>query len=583
MENIRTLFTRLTLLLVAVYLAACAPQVNMRPVLSKDSVVAPGEGMVVARIVNASGGGLPFNQLTIAPDNVNASKAIKPERLLSARPALNGTTVFASPIKAGHFSLSSIRAFHSNGNGWYSRYASTTPELGTFEVKPGAVTDLGTLIYYPKPQEDRYLDLVVRAPGSEPGEVLSKHFPFYSYDEVLSWLPDDNQGERENAFISVAQNPITYTEHIKAPDGSLYFLGKLGVILRRDANGAWSIDAVDTLLDLSAMAVNQRGDMAVGGSEGKLFIKYMGQQWQDISFDHPYHIEQLLFRDDDSLDLLATKGTSLFVYRASIGGQELDWSEINQYALISGWSNHQIPVSEDSATSKRKFAEDIYSITLFELDSRSLITVRTQSNTQSPIFGRVNRKTFEYDPASWSIIKEANELKISSVVEAGNATLGIKMPGFWSWDGRTDYFIYRENSGWSEMSTHAYYCSDGKPRPESKVCSSNDVQTPGRRKTFTLRTVPWFVSPTNGLAIVSFNRSSMWSAKREYEVKILDTNDGGNSWTVTDRELPLKYCSSIIPDLDDVLLLSCSGATGDFYESYDRGETWEHVRQQENF
>lgn len=585
MDNMRPALYRLSLVVLSLYLAACAGQVNMRPAITTTTVFAPGDGIVVARVINASGGGLPFNQLTITPDNVNASTDIKPERLLSLRPQLNGNTVFASGIQAGYYSLASLRSFYSNGNGWYSRFASTTPELGTFEVKPGVVTDLGTLIYYPKPQDDRYLDMVLRAPEGDQGDVLEKYFPFYKHKEIIGWLPDDNQDDREASFISVVQNPITYTDHIKGPDGSLYFLGKLGIIVKRDAAGTWSLDAVDTVLDLTTLAANNRGDLLVGGTEGRLFIKQADQQWQDISLEHQFHIEHLQFYDDDTIELLASTAATLHIYRAAAAGLEqgIQWSELNSYRRHTGWASSDILKEESKNPKKPVRIENIYSTTLSSVESRALITVRTQSPSSDAIFGQVKRQMFEYDPVSWSIKNMADDVEISAIVDAGSAKLGVKMPGFWSWDGRPDYFIYKDNGGWEEVNTFIYSCRNGEQPSASNHCGDADPPVKARRKAFTLKSVPWFVSPNDGLAIVTFTAVDFWSGKRDHEVKILDTADGGKSWTVTDNELPHKYCSSVIPELEDVLLVSCGGATGDFYESHDRGNTWQHVRQQENF
>jgi hypothetical protein len=148
----KNVFVILTLLL----LGGCANQVNMLPSLQKTTNIADDQGVVVARIINASNYRFPFNQLTVNPENVNESTTIKPERLVAIKQSVGGSTVFSAPIKAGHYSLSSIRAFHVVGDYSYSRFVSADAQMGTFEVKPGVVTDLGTLIYYPKVQEDKY-------------------------------------------------------------------------------------------------------------------------------------------------------------------------------------------------------------------------------------------------------------------------------------------------------------------------------------------------------------------------------------------------------------------------------------------
>ena len=63
-------------------------------------------------------------------------------------------------MKAGSYSLHSIRAFHTRGDFWYERWAGADAQFGTFDVKPGQVTDLGTIIYYPKPEKDKYIKCI---------------------------------------------------------------------------------------------------------------------------------------------------------------------------------------------------------------------------------------------------------------------------------------------------------------------------------------------------------------------------------------------------------------------------------------
>ena len=64
---------------------------------------------------------------------------------------------------------------------------------------------------------------------------------------------------------------------------------------------------------------------------------------------------------------------------------------------------------------------------------------------------------------------------------------------------------------------------------------------------------------------------------------VMQTTDKGASWKVAEAELPNKYCSSLIGDIKDALIMSCNGATGDFYQSEDMGVSWELVREHQNF
>ena len=104
-----------------------------------------------------------------------------------------------------------------------------------------------------------------------------------------------------------------------------------------------------------------------------------------------------------------------------------------------------------------------------------------------------------------------------------------------------------------------------------------------RTRQFSFRSAPWFKNRLEGVAIVSLSRLETWSRDQAPVVKILKTTDGGNLWLDTGNSLPNEYCSRLIPEVTDRILLSCSGATGDFYESVDEGATWKQVREHQNF
>ena len=142
-------------------LGGCSSGVNMLPTLSEKNMPKENQGVVVVRVINASAYPLPFNQVTITPKNLNESKKIKPSRLRALPVATTGSTIFSSPVTSGSYSLDSIRSFHIQGEFWYSRWAPADAKFGTFDVEAGKVTDLGTIIYYPKPEQDKYLNTIL--------------------------------------------------------------------------------------------------------------------------------------------------------------------------------------------------------------------------------------------------------------------------------------------------------------------------------------------------------------------------------------------------------------------------------------
>lgn len=581
--SLRTAF-RMWGLLPLLVLVGCAGQVNMTPTLDRDTQVPPGQGVVVARVINASGMAPPLNQLTLAPENLNESTQVKPERMVSLRPSMHSSTLFASPVKAGHYAIHSLRAFYSGGDRYYSQFVDADAKLGTFEVKPGQVTDLGILIYYTKPHGDRYTELLLRIPDTEPAAVLNTHFPFYDYsaESVLGWLDDGNDSDRMSLYVSVAQNPVTFKAHYRAPDGSLYFLAKLGVILKRSAVGEWTLDAVDTNLDLTAIAVNANGDTIAGGREGALFYKPRDGSWQNISLNTNEHVEHLAFRNTGTVEMLVSNNALLEVRRTRPDNNKPDWELVNRFSSTAGWDQTATVKSDERRERLRFRGGDVYDVALYELDGAPYISVRTQSRSADPIFARIDRYTFQYDPESWLVKGEVPDSEITTVVDAGAVKLGIERPGFWSWSGRTDYYRY-VGGRWQPISTHAYVCSDGRIAELKNCPKGADGKPQARKKYFTLHSVPWFRNSMEGVAIVDFSETNIWNGKRSHETKVLITRDGGQRWEDTGNELPGKWCTDIIPELSDRLMVTCKGVSGDFYESTDNGASWAHVRQQVNF
>ena len=96
---------RLASLAAVFLLSACASQVELIEPLEATTVPAADEGIVVARVINTTRYPAPLNQVTIAPQNLNAAEGEKFQRLLSTGSRMNGTTAFASPVAAGKYSL----------------------------------------------------------------------------------------------------------------------------------------------------------------------------------------------------------------------------------------------------------------------------------------------------------------------------------------------------------------------------------------------------------------------------------------------------------------------------------------------
>lgn len=571
----------LLILVSLAFLAGCAGQVNILPTLDESTTLDVDQGLVVARVINASSYPLPFNQLTIAPENLNESSTVKPERLIARHSHAKGTTVFASPVSSGSYALSSVRAFHMAGEYWYSRFASTDAKLGTFDVKPGKVTDLGTLIYYPKSLEDKYINLLLRAPEPETGEVLDKYFAFYDYktDEVTGWKLDEREDERESLYISVVQNPVSYKPGYLAPDGTIYFLSKLGVIIKRASDGSWDLDAVDTNLELTSIAVSSSNDIVVGSSEGHLYIKKADEEWIDASLNSNHLISEIEFIDEQRVIIFASNKQEVTIYKSDLSADKISWEKLDSYRHHTNWASTPPLPEEQQARQKPKKPKQIKAISTNTIEGRKYLSIVTTMEGNTMVFSSSKTDKFEYTTDPWSVSPSDKKQAMSTIINAGAVELGIKFPGFWSWDGKTDYFMFDdETKDWKEISTFVRRC--GKEITTQVRCEDG---VPSKKRGFTFSTAPLFSTPNEAIAIANFSSYDAWSGKTNTETKILSTDDGGLNWVDTGNKLPKPYCSSLVSDVSDRALLSCNGGSGEFYESFDQGANWQLVREHENF
>jgi len=569
---------------IVLLLSSCASPYNMHSPITKETVVKPEEGIVVARIIDASGSWLPFNELTLNPENVNQSKKIKPDKLVSLTPQINGVTVFASALKAGNYALDDLSASYRRGDYSYWRFIPVSAQFGTFTVKPGEITDLGTLIYYPKPKGEMFLHSVVRLPSADLEKAINRFFPFYDFnaEKVNTWADDGKDDERFELYANIAQNPTTFGTRYKSPDNGVYFLAKLGVIVHRSSLGEWAIDAVDTNYQLNTVAENAAGDLVVGGPEGVLFIKQRGKEWQNHSFDKPVNVLKATFNQQGQLDVLIAEDLEMIVLRAQGQLDAPQWEEVNRYNHRDKWKKNDAQVTEEK-TGKKKVARKklITHVRLHEEAGKHLVSINYVSRLSDAIFSNGDVETFEYNPTTWVASEEAIETKWEVMFTSGAAKMALEKAGFWSLNWRSDYFKYDPTAKeWIEITDEVFKCGDKIVRPDF-VCDVEGKKTNGDWISF--NSAPWFKNDKEGIAIVTFNDTDFWTGKTKKEIKVLVTDDGGKVWLDSGNTVPKPYCKDVVSEIKDALVVSCDGATGDFYQSEDFGKTWKLVRQHANF
>lgn len=566
MNVILKLFKPISICCLVLILGGCAARspVEMLKTLSKRDLPKPGQGVVTVRIIDASGRTPNFNHITITPKNYNESEEIQLPRLLAVDnhiTKLSDTAIFASNVNAGSYSIRNLRRFFTYGYYTDSKWVSVNAKFGTFEVKAGQVTDLGTLIYYPRPQEDKYFDTVIRREPVKAGKVLDDYLPFYAYeqDNVLSWREDGLKEEQDTLYVFAAQNPIVYNNSYLAPDGSIYFVGNLGAITKRTAEGDWELDLLDTNLELKSIAQGPQGELLVGGSEGTLFYKTASGQWQDIAMPQYADISYVDFRRSGELVVIVRNEDGLQIYAGSapVEGQKPDWKAKGRFDKSVGWSAQG---RQDGSTTphthdlKNKLVHDIKA---FDYQDKRYFTIGFNWNRIGDYLGNSQELVYEFDVESLTFKEVLPSLPIDYLRKAGNV--------LWAGENSTKHSI---------ISTYTYKIKGQTHSNWIYVNAKLDPQEGGTE--FGFLSTPWFSDEKNGIAVVRLK-------DKDKSRILVSTENSGYSWKKMATELPKSFCDDLVTLREDLIILSCNGSTSDFFESEDFGQSWEHVKEQQEF
>lgn len=562
------------IIILAMTLSACVPSGKVRMVddTRKDFKLSQQQGVVVARVINASAYPQTFNYLTVSPKNVYDKKENKFERITAIKKLAGKTTVFASPLPAGEYSLSDLYSYHFFQTYYYQLFANAGLKFGTFKIEPGKITNLGTLIYYQKPDGDKYLPLVVRKnefndaleylEGEKP-ELLKQVDP----SGMLSWDEDDYDTERHNLYLNVVQNPVTFDIAYPQEDGSWYFPCKLGILLQRTARGEWNIDALETDYDLMLFNQNSKGDKVIVDERGDIYFKdRKAKSWSGIP--HPDTDDEIGYAqlgNSGDIYLISFSDTKLKVYSGKVSATP-EWNIILSYTPSQGWkSSGEI---ESATSGKGKKTRQVH--------RKSTIKSFSAVMAQGKTLVAVDKNLYELNlsPGRGTATRMPVDFDLTAMERSAYNQLSISRSSMW--DGSTIRQYSLDNGAtWHTFEDTYDRC------PESKKKKTNycDDKKPYRLSRRDHITTPVFFADGKGYSIMeeTYSEGSFFTRiewKKRYEFVV--SHDRGITWVKSPgSELP-KYCGSLRKGPDDkTLLLSCENATGQFYKADRDTLNWE--------
>jgi hypothetical protein len=315
-----------TLGLVLAFLAGCAT--SPPPISSAQTLVGEQGAAVIRLITNGAEVNDPTETLSTLtlkrdlPPGVRAS-AEDTAILRRTREMTHSTAVFSGMVAPGRYRL-------SHANGTFANTTYTFPlagTLGSFEVKSGEVSLLGTLLVQPQPGQ-RFL-VGYLAPEAELTNTFRSLFPAmaeqtrgHAFNTFEPSAELARATELAQAFrsLTTALNGIESTS-----DGSLLAGSKMGrVIWRKPGEPLARALQIDTWLEVLSVRPYRQGLLAAG-EEGLLrYSLDEGKTWQALPAPAPGLIAAAEPLSNGNVLALVRRGTQ--------------WSaHVSDDPLVGGW------------------------------------------------------------------------------------------------------------------------------------------------------------------------------------------------------------------------------------------------------
>jgi hypothetical protein len=325
--------------LVLLALVGCAS--NQEKELGTTKGLAPGKGIAVMTV--------SFNGHTSWPTEVNFGtppfgalwfvREDSPDREVNnAQTQLYGTNttaVYSPELVAGRYRLLTFYSTYQESTGTgtmhYSFRWPLPRELGSVEIRPGQVTQLGNLVYDElEPRTEQY-QLALDRDAEIEAAVLKGLFPNVAATATVSdtgWNPVAEQilTARRDAIAAASKlllNPK------RLADGTIIGGSTVGQVLRRDAKGKWQRLDTGTSFEVRTAVQLRDGRLLAGGEMGRLVVSGDGRDWKAAANAPPFGvIEWLDVQADGSLLAVVVQKKETLILSAASPDTGASWKEL---------------------------------------------------------------------------------------------------------------------------------------------------------------------------------------------------------------------------------------------------------------
>ncbi|MEM8982401.1 MAG: hypothetical protein AAGC71_05205 [Pseudomonadota bacterium] len=487
-------------------------------------------GVVTIQVADTTpfGGAYPINQVTFAPEDVEASEESK---YLRARPLddMGDTSrVFIAELPAGNYSISSLRTFHQFGESFFSQFYPGGVELGTFKVEPGKLTDLGVIVVYIKRSGDDYSFSTTR--GASPNRAndhLRSALPgrasaLKNLDEPLQWDEDGLEDDRYNAYLNAVNRQIALgLPDIDTTTGALTFPGPLGVMLTRTADHEWFLDAFDDDVEIRFYNKTDHGQWMVTEFNELYRRDTSDTDWSSVATPGAT-TENIVFVGDNVAGIpfaVTRSGDVVTIYAGSANLGE--WQSIHQVeSKVSFWTGG----------ADLRFA--------------------TYARSGDYLFLALRNKLYRYGIDSQSFSEVEGMSPASLQTRNGYIT------------ATAANFLGSEKVSFDKGGNWTRYRGDFIPKDEP-AAKKNSRRT--RLRAINIVGHPIFVDEKRAYAI--------HEGKGDADNFLISSTDGALTWAAREHAPLPEGCNSLVLATDNELLLGCF-LTGEYYRSDDGGASW---------